>query len=81
MIQTGDVVFHRPSGERWVTAFVEGRYLSWCGWPEGMAHLEDCELVEKATPESRDKLLRQMADMNSDDSRRRYARRVLGELV
>lgn len=72
-IDTGDTVFHAPSGETWKVACVQGDRLSWTGWPEGMANLADCTLVEKATPEAREKLLRQMADMRADDHRRRYA--------
>lgn len=37
--------------------------LSWVGWPEGSANLADCELVRKASPESRRKLLEEMAAM------------------
>lgn len=79
-IDTGDVVLHRPTGERWVVAFVRDGRLSWCGWPEGTAALEDCELVEAATEQKRASLLRSMADMShSDDSRCRYARWRLGK--
>lgn len=79
-IDTGDVVFHRPSGERWVVACVIGARLSWCGWPEGSGDLSDCSLLEKASPEKRLALLRQIADMpTGNDHRARYARLVLGE--
>ena len=56
-IDTGDSVLHRPTGEKWVVACVQGNDLSWCGWPAGYAKLSDCELLEKATPEAREKLL------------------------
>lgn len=77
-IDTGDLVRHMPSGETWVVAYVKGEYLAWCGWPEGEAKLADCELLEKATPEYRDKLLKQMAAMSGDDARKRYAIQRLG---
>lgn len=77
MIDTGDYVLHHPTGEQWVVACVEGEYLSWCGWPEGMAKLSDCELLEKATPESKEKLLHQLADTTSNDHRSRFARHIL----
>lgn len=74
MIDTADVVFHKPSGERWVVAFVRGENLAWCGWPQGQAELSDCELVKKATPEEREKLLKEMAAMNDrNDPRYGYA--------
>lgn len=76
-IQTGDVVMHRPTGERWVVACVENGRLSWCGWPEGMVPVGECELKEKASDEERYKLLRELASMNGDDHRKRYAERVL----
>jgi hypothetical protein len=77
-IDTGDVVRHGPSGETWAVACVRGDRISWCGWPEGTAALSDCVLVEKATPEAREKLLRKLATMTGDDHRGRYARRILG---
>ncbi len=50
VIDTGDIVLHGPTEERWVVACVQGDRLSWVGWPEGTALLSDCTLVEKATP-------------------------------
>lgn len=79
-IDTGDVVRHGPTGEKWTVACVRGDRLSWCGWPEGEAQLKDCTLVEKATPEARDKLLHEMAAMTESDHRGRYARRRLAEV-
>lgn len=77
MIDTGDVVLHAPTGERWVVACVEGNQLSWCGWPEGWAKLEDCTLAEKATPGRRLELLHAMAKMHNNDHRRRFAQNIL----
>lgn len=72
-IDTGDGVFHRPTGEKWLVACVRDDRLSWVGWPEGSANLDDCELVRKASPEARRKLLEEMAAMGGDDHRQRYA--------
>ena len=77
-IDTGDTVKHGPTGETWVVAYVQGEWLAWCGWPEGEARLSDCTLVTAATDEYREKLLREIADMPTDDARRRYARHRLG---
>jgi hypothetical protein len=54
-IGPGDTVRHNPSGEEWAVAYAdyERGDLSWCGWPEGVAKLSDCTLVQKATPEMR----------------------------
>jgi hypothetical protein len=76
-IDTGDTVKHGPTGETWVVAYVQGDRLAWCGWPPGEASLEHCQLVAKAAPEYRDKLLRDMANVPNepgrDDRRKRYA--------
>ncbi len=72
-MDTGDVVLHHPTGEKWVVAFVKGDRLAWCGWPEGTANVSDCELITPATPEERLSLLRQMAAMQGPDMRKTYA--------
>ena len=77
-IDTADLVLHGPSGEKWVVAYVQNGYLAWCGWPQGEAKLSDCTLIEAANDEQRVKLLKEMADMQNDDPRRRYARWRLG---
>jgi len=77
-IDTGDTVYHLPTDEHWVVAYVEGNRVAWCGWPEGEAKLSDCTLIEKATPEDRLKTLEQMAV--SDSKRGRYARNMLRDM-
>lgn len=72
-IDTGDTVLHTPTGEEWMVACVQGSELSWCGWPEGRAALDDCKLVKKATPGERDSLLADLANMKGGDHRQRYA--------
>jgi hypothetical protein len=79
LIETGDVVLHSPTGERLVVACVDGDRLSWCGWPEGMAALSDCTLVEKAGPEDKARLLEQLAALREPDHRGRHARATLAE--
>ena len=83
-IDTGDSVLHGPTGERWVVAYVDGDRLAWCGWPPGEAALSDCKLIQKASPEYRDKLLHDMAEMRlepeSYDRRKSYAMQRLTEL-
>ena len=61
-IDTGDAVRHGPTGETWLVARVDGDRLAWVGWPPGWADLADCTLMRKATPEQREKLLREIAD-------------------
>jgi uncharacterized protein YodC (DUF2158 family) len=45
-MKTGDTVIHKPSGQRWIVAYVDGDYMSWCGWPDGEALASDCEVVK-----------------------------------
>jgi hypothetical protein len=78
-IDTADHVRHIPTGEEWLVACVRGDKLSWCGWPEGMADLADCELTKKATNEERDKLLRDLAAIGGSDHRCHYAQHRLAE--
>ena len=78
MIDTGDTVKHDPTGETWVVAYVKGKYLSPCGWPECEALLSHCTLIEKASDEERLDLLRRLAEIPNLDARGRYARERLG---
>ncbi len=78
-MDTGDVILHKPTGERWVVAYVSGRHLFCCGWPLSAALVNDCELVHAATPEDRLRLLEQMASMSGSDSRKQYALQRLSD--
>lgn len=79
MIDTGDAVLHRPTGETWLVAYVAagGEHLVCCGWPESSAKVADCELVAAATAGGRRLLLERMAAMEGPDSRKAYAARRL----
>ena len=68
-IDTGDSVLHGPTGETWLVAYVHGHDLCCCGWPASLAKLKDCTLTEKATPEARLQLLKDLADISGNDSR------------
>lgn len=72
-IDTGDHVKHTPSAEEWLVAFVRDDRLWWCGWPEGFAALADCVLLKKAEADDRAALLRNLANLNRNDPRHRYA--------
>lgn len=78
-IDTGDIVFHEPSGEKWLVAYVRGDRLAWCGWPCGDALLSDCTLLQKSDAPERDALLTSMAAIAGSDPRGTYARRRLAE--
>ena len=76
-IRTADHVKHKPTGESWVVACVQGNDLSWCGWPEGMARVSDCELIRKGTEEERLDLLKRLSEMPGPDHRKSYAQTAL----
>lgn len=66
-IDTADHVYHAPSGEGLLVAYVAGDKLVCCGWPESIVRLSDCTLTMKATAKARDELLRCMAAMVDHD--------------
>jgi hypothetical protein len=61
-MRAGDVVFHRPSGERWLLAWAERGEVSACGWPEPIAKESDCELVKAASDVEHRAMLHTWAD-------------------
>ena len=76
-IDTGDSVFHAPTGYELVVAYVRDDKFAWLGWPPGEGWLKDITLVEKATDEYREETLRRMAKIKGNDPRWSYARRRL----
>lgn len=79
-MRCGDHVKHRPSGETWVVAYVEGDYLAWCGWPDGEAKVSDCELVYKCSDAEHLRRLQEIAAANAG-RRTRVAQRTLEVLL
>ncbi len=80
-MRSGDTVLHRPSGETWTVACVRDNRLSWYGWPEGMAELADCELVEACSDAEHEASLRQWAErVGGKDHRVRECQRQLAAL-
>lgn len=78
-MRTGDVVLHRPSGERWIVAaaYPEQGDMMWCGWPEGYARIADCEIVKAATDAEHWALVTEIA--KGDGIRARYCRHLLAQ--
>jgi hypothetical protein len=77
-MRAGDIVLHRPTGERWVVAYVDGDYLAWCGWPEGEARVADCDLVEAVSDAKHREWLERIAA--SSGRRARMAAAALADL-
>ena len=80
-IRTGDHVYHAPTGERWTVAYADYAtgYLSWCGWPEGRARIEDCQVVQASGETESWALVEEIAATLGSDHRARYCRRLLRE--
>lgn len=76
-MRAGDTVFHRPTGETWTLAYVDGETLAWCGWPEGLAYTRDCELREACSDAEHLEMLKRWADKDYNDHRVRVCRRLL----
>jgi len=51
MIERGDEVFHRPTGENWVVKRAgddaDGGFVEPAGWPPCRVRARDCDLVAK----------------------------------
>lgn len=71
--RAGDRVLHKPSGETWVVAYVDGDYLAWCGWPEGEAKVSDCTLVKRCSDDEHIKQLESLANSRGKRSYRAQA--------
>lgn len=75
-IRCGDIVKHGPTGEEWLVAWADPETgdLAWCGWPNGIARISDCTLVEACD----DAKHRRVLDMvlGTDGSRARMARHL-----
>lgn len=82
-MKCGDTVKHRPTGETWTVAFVEGENLSWVGWPYGYAKISDCDLVEECSLSEHVALLRRIEVYRPEggDRRPEMARRALEALA
>jgi hypothetical protein len=79
IFRAGDVVHHVPTGEEWVVAYVDGKYLAWCGWPDGVAQTSDCRLKTSCTD---DEHLRLFHDISQSAGKRaRMARLELERLA
>ena len=73
-MKSADKVFHRPSGETWILAWADDKEVSPCGWPETIAKVSDCEMVEEATQEELEAMLKKWAEMEGNNSDYRVLR-------
>jgi len=79
-MRTGDTVLHRPSGEKWSVAFIDGDELIPRGWPLSRAKVSDCELTAECNDAMHQATLISMAAMNdTSDPRCAYAQQVCRE--
>ena len=73
---TGDAVRVPSIDEEWLVAFVEGGRLYCLGWPLSSVPVSECVVIERATPEQRQRILRDMA-ASQCTARSNYARNRL----
>lgn len=75
-MRTGDKVRHKYSGDELTVAYVSGKVVAWCGYPDGVSSVDDCELVEACGDEEHWSLVEEIA---RDDTGRRqvYCQRLL----
>ncbi|MFZ2869620.1 hypothetical protein [Zavarzinia sp.] len=61
-IRAGDHVRHRPSDEIWVVAFADYDTgdIAWCGWPEGLARIADCDRIKAASDDEHAQIVAQI---------------------
>lgn len=73
-MKPGDTIRHEPSGEEWVVAAISvcGTMLSPAGWPESIANVADCKLVESCSQDESDEMMARCRKLGSDDVRRRW---------
>ena len=74
MVDTGDVVLYKRTGESWTVACVHDEYVHPCGHPDKTVLLKDCELLVKATDEDRMHLLMKLAEVGGSGHRPKCAR-------
>lgn len=79
-IETGDTVYHKPSRETWLVAVVWQNELMPMGWPESIAKVTDCQLVDKGDPDNRLGTLRRLLLMRRDDGSRDQ-RAIYAEMI
>src|SRR5688572_10852207 len=58
-IKAGDTVLHHDSGEKWSVAWADEKELIAAGWPETLARVDGCELLESCTDEQSVAMLEQ----------------------
>lgn len=61
IFRTGDVILHKPSGEKWTVAYGDEYQVICCGWPESFADAKDCAMLQPATDKEHWNLVRQIA--------------------
>ena len=81
-IRCGDAVFHGPTRQTWLVAYADYGTgdLSWSGWPEGRARIEDCVVTRIATDEQHaEHVAEWLSKPRPDDHRRRAIERLYGK--
>jgi len=80
-IRCGDIVFHRPTRERWLVAWAHGHELAPAGWPGCIARVKDCQVVRHCTDEEHEKEVRAWLSSKTDDSRATRVKVLYGRAI
>lgn len=60
-MRTGDKVRHKYANQVLTVAHVSGKVVAWCGYPDGVSSVDDCELVEACSDEEHWSLVEEVA--------------------
>lgn len=70
VMRVGDVVFHKPSSERWTVAKVydNGNIIA-AGWPLTYGDAKDIEIVKRCNDEQHTIMKKQLSGLDKEDPR------------
>ena len=78
-MDTGDVIFHRPSKTQYLVACVHGDFLHTIGYPEKKLLVESCDLVTQANSTLRRQQIETLAGSTAHTHRPVCARERLAK--
>jgi hypothetical protein len=80
-LRSGDTVRHYPTNEVWLLAWADANRVSPCGWPETIALVKDCVLVEACSDIESAEMIKQWAEKEGSDYRISRCRELLSAMT
>ena len=74
MIDAGDLILHKPTGQHHMVCCVHDQWLHTAGHPEKRLMVSDCIVEEEATAEARMDMLHKLAQVQGSGHRPKCAR-------